>query len=40
MRHQEEAFMHPHDLVVDDADSIYVARFSSGNTYPVKLERV
>ena len=40
MRHQEEVFMHPHDLIVDSEDSIYVAQFASGETYPVKLERV
>ena len=40
MRHQEEVFMHPHDLVVDEEESLYVAQFASGETYPVKLERV
>jgi hypothetical protein len=25
---------------VDDEGSLYVAQFSSGNTYPLKLERV
>ena len=40
MRHQEDIFRHPHDLIVDDEDSIYVAQFASGNTYPIKLERV
>ena len=40
MRHQEEVFIHPHDLIVDDEDSLYVAQFASNNTYPVKLERV
>jgi hypothetical protein len=40
MRHQEDVFRHPHDLVVDDEESIYVAQFASGNTYPIKLERV
>lgn len=40
MRRQEETFMHPHDLVVDADDSIYVAQFASRNTYPIKLERV
>jgi len=40
MRHQEEIFMHPHDLVVDAEDSIYVAQFASGNSYPIKLERI
>ena len=40
MKHQEEVFMHPHDLFVDDDESIYVAQFLSKNTYPIKLERV
>jgi hypothetical protein len=40
MRHTEEVFIHPHDLIVDDDDSIYVGQFASGDTYPLKLERV
>ncbi len=40
MRHKEEVFLHPHDLIVDDEDSIYVGQFASGDTYPIKLERV
>jgi hypothetical protein len=40
MRHQEELFIHPHDLIVDEDDSIYVAQFASNDTYPIKLERV
>ena len=40
MRHQEETFIHPHDLLVDDEESIYVAQFASKKTYPIKLERV
>jgi peptidylamidoglycolate lyase len=40
MRHTENTFMHPHDLIVDEDDSIYVAQFDSGATYPIKLERV
>ena len=40
MRHQEEVFLHPHDLLVDDDSSLYVAQFSSNQTYPLKLERV
>jgi hypothetical protein len=40
MRHQEEIFQHPHDLVVDPDGSLYVAQFASGGTYPLKLERV
>lgn len=33
-------FMHPHDVLVDEDDSIYVAQWSSKKTYPVKLERI
>lgn len=40
MRHQEDVFLHPHDLTIDDDGSIYVAQFSSNQTYPIKLERV
>jgi hypothetical protein len=40
MKHQEDVFMHPHDLIVDEEHSLYVAQFASGNTVPVKLERV
>ncbi len=40
MRHQEDVFMHPHDLIVDHEDSIYVGQFAAGDTYPIKLERV
>lgn len=39
MRHQEPVFIHPHDLLVDTDDSLYVAQFASNQTYPVKLER-
>jgi len=40
MKHTEDVFVHPHDLVVDDEGSLYVAQFASGQTYPIKLERV
>jgi len=40
MRHTDDLFMHPHDLIVDEDDSIYVAQYASGATYPIKLERV
>ena len=40
MRHQEEVFLHPHDLLVDEDQSLYVAQFSSNKTYPLKFERV
>ncbi|WP_147678049.1 NHL repeat-containing protein [Algibacter pacificus] len=32
-------FKHPHDVCVDDDDNVYVAQWSSGNTYPIKLTR-
>ena len=40
MASSEPVFMHPHDLAIGRDGSLYVAQFSSGNTYPVKLERV
>jgi len=40
MKNNSSVFLHPHDLVVDSEDSIYVAQFSSGQTYPIKLERL
>ncbi len=33
-------FLHPHDVLVDSDDSIYVAQWASKKTYPIKLERV
>jgi hypothetical protein len=40
MRHDGDVFQHPHDLCVGKDGSLYVAQFSSGKTYPVKLERI
>jgi hypothetical protein len=40
MRHQEAIFTHPHDVLVDDDGSLYVAQFQSHQTYPIKLERI
>jgi hypothetical protein len=40
MKNTDPAFIHPHDLTVDAEGSLYVAQFQSGNTYPVKLERI
>ncbi len=36
----QAAFLHPHDVLVDQDDSIYVAQWASKKTYPIKLERV
>jgi peptidylamidoglycolate lyase len=41
MQHQGEVFLHPHDVLVDaHDDSLYVAQFNAGATYPIKLERI
>jgi peptidylamidoglycolate lyase len=40
MRNTYPGFNHPHDLIVDREGSLYVAQFASGQTYPIKLERV
>lgn len=33
-------FLHPHDVLVDSDESLYVAQWASRKTYPIKLERV
>jgi sugar lactone lactonase YvrE len=33
-------FTFPHGLLIDDEQSIYVAQWNSGKTYPIKLQRV
>lgn len=33
-------FTHPHGLLIDDEQSIYVAQWNSGKTYPIKLQRI
>ncbi|GAB4028564.1 NHL repeat-containing protein [Spirosoma koreense] len=33
-------FLHPHDVLIDEDDNIYVAQWASKKTYPIKLERV
>ncbi len=33
-------FTHPHGLLIDDEQSIYVAQWNSGKTYPIKLQRL
>ena len=35
----EKVFMHPHDVLVDDDENVYVAQWNSHKTYPLKLER-
>jgi len=33
-------FTYPHGILIDDQQSIYVAQWNSGKTYPIKLESV
>jgi len=33
-------FMNPHDVCVDDDENLYVPQWYSGNSYPVKLDRI
>ena len=40
MRSEGDLFTHPHDGVIGADGALYVAQFASGNTYPLKLERV
>ena len=40
MRSTTGLFRHPHDLLIDDEGSLYVAQFQSGGTYPIKLAPV
>jgi peptidylamidoglycolate lyase len=30
----------PHGILIDDEESVYIAQWNSGNTYPIKLQRV
>lgn len=34
------AFKHPHDVLVDTEENLYVAQWNSGHVYPTKLTRV
>jgi peptidylamidoglycolate lyase len=34
------AFRHPHDVLIDGDENLYVAQWNSGNVYPTKLIRV
>jgi len=32
-----QLFKHPHDVMVDDEENLYVCQWNSGNVYPYKL---
>jgi hypothetical protein len=36
----EKIFIHPHDVFIDNDESLYVAQWSSGKVYPYKFKRV
>ena len=38
--YDNQTFLNPHDVCIDDDLNIYVPQWYSGRTYPVKLERV
>ena len=33
-------FQHPHDVLVDNDENLYVAQWNSGKMYPIKLNRI
>jgi peptidylamidoglycolate lyase len=33
-------FTNPHGILIDDEESVYIAQWNSGNTYPIKLQRM
>lgn len=35
-----QLFSFPHGMLIDDEQSVYIAQWNSGRTYPIKLERV
>ena len=37
---EENIFVHPHDVCVDNDENLYIPQWNSNNTYPLKLERL
>lgn len=40
IKYDGRSFMNPHDVCVDRDENLYVPQWFSGNTYPIKLERI
>lgn len=40
LRQAEKIFVHPHDVLVDNDENIYVAQWASGKVYPYKFKKV
>ena len=40
MAQAEKIFVHPHDVLVDKDENLYVAQWASGKVYPYKFNRV
>jgi peptidylamidoglycolate lyase len=36
---QENIFIHPHDVCVDENENLYIPQWNSGKTYPIRLEK-
>lgn len=39
-RKDQNVFIHPHDVCVDEDENLYVPQWNSLGTYPIKLERI
>ena len=39
-RQTQKLFQHPHDVLVDDEENLYVCQWASGKVYPYKLTPV
>ena len=40
LQYDGRTFMNPHDVCIDEDESLYVPQWFSGNSYPVKLDRI
>lgn len=40
MVQEGNTFKHPHDVCIDSDKNLYIPQWSSGKTYPIKLERI
>lgn len=40
IQQREKIFLHPHDVCIDNDENLYVPQWNSGNSFPIKLEKV
>ena len=38
--YDQNTFLNPHDVCIDDDENIYIPQWNSGKTYPLKLKRI